>query len=252
MKALIIDDENKARRLLKCIIEELCPEITTILEAPDLESGVTLIQQEQPEIVYLDIEMPEYSGLQIVEFLSEEDINFQIIFTTAYNKYAVDAFKISAIDYLLKPIDKTELQTATKKAIATIKKSNINNQLNDLKNTFKQLSLNKIALEVPKGFIFVSHEDIVLFEADGMYTKVYLENGDTEFICKPIKHFVEQLSNLTFFHKTHRSYFINLKHIKELSKRDGHHLVMSNNMTIPISKDKRNEFMTIIRETFNT
>ncbi|WMI64311.1 LytTR family DNA-binding domain-containing protein [Aestuariibaculum sp. YM273] len=251
MKVLIVDDENKARRLLRCIIEELFSEITTILEASDLETGVALIKEEQPQIVYLDIEMPEYSGLQIVEFLTEEEINFQIIFTTAYNKYAVDAFKITAIDYLLKPIDKTELKLATKKAITTLNKANINTQLNHLKNTFKQLALNKIALEIPKGFIFVSHEEIILFEADGMYTKVYLDNGHTEFICKPIKHFVEQLSNLTFFHKTHRSYFVNIKHIKELSKRDGHHLVMSNNMTIPISKDKRNEFMELIRETFN-
>lgn len=252
MKALIIDDENKARRLLERLIEEQCPEIETIMQASDLESGVEIIKSHKPDIVYLDIEMPKYSGLQILELLEDAVVDFQIIFTTAYNQYAVDAFKLSAIDYLLKPIDREELKSATIKAINLHNEKSINNQLQDLKKAFNQLALNKIALEIPKGVIFISHDDIVLFEADGMYTKTYLDNGDTKLICKPLKHFVEQLKSLPIFYKPHRSYLINLKHIKELSKRDGNHLVMTNNKTIPISKDKRYEFMLVLREVFNT
>jgi two-component system LytT family response regulator len=252
MKALIIDDENKARRLLEQLLLEQCPEIEAIAQARDLESGVAIIKSEKPNIVYLDIEMPKYSGLQILELLENFEIDFQIIFTTAYNQYAVEAFKLSAIDYLLKPIDREELKAATNKAIAALKEQNINTQLQDLKQAFNQLALNKIALEVPKGVIFISHDDIVLFEADGMYTKTYLDNGNTQLICKPLKHFVEQLQNLQTFYKPHRSYLINLKHINELSKTDGHHLIMSNNKTIPISKDKRNEFMSVLSEVFNT
>lgn len=252
MKALIIDDENKARRLLEQLLLEQCPEIETILQASDLESGIETIKSDKPNIVYLDIEMPKYSGLQILELLEDYAIDFQIIFTTAYNQYAVDAFKLSAIDYLLKPIDREELKKATHKAINALNEQNINTQLQDLKNAFNQLALNKIALEIPKGIIFISHDDIVFFEADGMYTKTYLDNGNTQLICKPLKHFVEQLKNLPIFYKPHRSYLINLKHIKELSKRDGHHLVMTNNKTIPISKDKRDEFMLVLSEVFNT
>ncbi|MEM6685797.1 MAG: LytTR family DNA-binding domain-containing protein [Bacteroidota bacterium] len=252
MKALIIDDENKARRLLTKLLEAHCPEITDIFQAADLEEGLEMIAAKEPNIVFLDIEMPKYSGLQILELLDGKSINFQIIFTTAYNQYAVDAFKLSAIDYLLKPIDPTELKAATQKAISKTKEDTLNDQLADLKKAFNQLALNKIALDIPKGIIFVSHDDIVLFEADGMYTKVYLANGTTELICKPLKHFVSQLQKLLIFYKPHRSYLINLKHIKELSKRDGHHLVMSNNKTIPISKDKRDEFMIVISEVFNT
>ena len=175
MKVLIIDDENKARRLLEQLLLEQCPEIETILQAVDLESGIEIIKSDKPVIVYLDIEMPKYSGLQILELLEGQVIDFQIIFTTDYNQYAVDAFKLSAIDYLLKPIDREELKKATNKAINALNEQNINTQLQDLKNAFNQLALNKIALEIPKGIIFISHDDIVLFEADGMYTKTYLE-----------------------------------------------------------------------------
>lgn len=252
MKALIIDDENKARRLLERLLQEQCPDITIILQASDLESGVAIIKAKKPDIVYLDIEMPKYSGLQILEMLGDQSIDFQIIFTTAYNQYAVDAFKLSAIDYLLKPIDIDELKKATQRAILAIKDNSINHQLVDLKKAFNQLALNKIALEIPKGVIFISHDDIVIFEADGMYTKVYLENDDTKLICKPLKHFVKQLNSLPIFYKPHRSYLVNLKHIKELSKKDGHHLVMTNNKTIPISKEKREEFMAVLSTVFNT
>jgi two-component system LytT family response regulator len=252
MKALIIDDENKARRLLEQLLAEHCPEIETILQAADLESGIKIIKADKPNIVYLDIEMPKYSGLQILELLEDDVIDFQIVFTTAYNQYAVDAFKLSAIDYLLKPIDRKELKAATNKALLMLNEQNLNTQLQDLKKAFNQLALKKIALEIPKGVIFISHDDIVLFEADGMYTKTYLANGKTQLICKPLKHFVEQLQNLPIFYKPHRSYLINLKHINELSKTDGHHLIMSNNKTIPISKDKRDEFMSVLSEVFNT
>ncbi|WP_407556670.1 LytR/AlgR family response regulator transcription factor [Winogradskyella sp. 4-2091] len=252
MQALIIDDENKARRLLERLLQEQCPDIKTILQASDLEAGVEIIKSEKLDIVYLDIEMPKYSGLQILELLEDTPVNFQIIFTTAYNQYAVDAFKLSAIDYLLKPIAVEELKAATEKAITVLKGQTINHQLKDLKKAFNQLALNKIALEIPKGVIFISHDDILLFEADGMYTKVYLDNGESELICKPLKHFVEQLSNLSIFYKPHRSYLVNLKHIKELSKKDGYHLIMTNSKTIPISKDKRDEFMTVINQVFNT
>jgi two-component system LytT family response regulator len=252
MKALIIDDENKARRLLERLLQEQCQEITEIFQATDLRSGVDIINIQKPDIVYLDIEMPEYSGLQILEFFEDQSIDFQIIFTTAYNQYAVDAFKLSAIDYLLKPIDAAELKTATQKAIKALKKQSINHQLIDLKKAFNQLALNKIALDVPKGIIFIAHEEIIFFEADGMYTRVYLDNNKSELICKPLKHFVQQLNNLPIFYKPHRSYLVNLKNVKELSKKDGHHLVMSNNKTIPISKDKRDEFMSVLSEVFNT
>ena len=250
MKVIIIDDENKARRLISTLLSENCPEITLQLEADDLETGVALIKEHQPDIVFLDIEMPKHSGLQIVEFFEPNEMNFQIIFVTAYNDYAIQAFKLSAVDYILKPVDISELKSAIEKAKRNIESKSINNRLDDLKRVFQQLSLNKMVLEVPKGILFVSHDDIILFEADGMYTKVYMKNNESQLICKPMKHFVDQLQDKPIFYKPHRSFLVNLRYIKELSKKDGFHLIMENNKTIPIAKEKKDEFMQLIQDMF--
>lgn len=250
MKVIIIDDENKARRLISTLLSENCPEITLQLEADDLETGVALIKEHQPDIVFLDIEMPKHSGLQIVDFFEPNEMNFQIIFVTAYNDYAIQAFKLSAVDYILKPVDVSELKSAIEKAKRNIESKSINNRLDDLKRVFQQLSLNKMVLEVPKGILFVSHDDIILFEADGMYTKVYMKNNESQLICKPMKHFVDQLQDKPIFYKPHRSFLVNLRYIKELSKKDGFHLIMENNKTIPIAKEKKDEFMQLIQDMF--
>lgn len=250
MKAIIIDDESKSRKLIQILIEENCFDIETVLEASDLESGVALIKKEQPHLVFLDIEMPKHSGLQILEFFVPSEINFQIIFITAYNEYALQAFKLAAVDYLLKPIDKTEFIQAVQKAKSIIESDKVNQNLEDLKKAFQQLSLNKMALEIPKGVLFVSHDDILLFEADGMYTKVYLKDNQSQLICKPLKHFVDQLQQKPIFYKPHRSYLINLKYLKELSKNEGIYLIMENNKSIPLSKEKKEEFMNLINDVF--
>ncbi|MVO09839.1 response regulator [Flavobacterium sp. TP390] len=250
MKAIIIDDEAKSRRLIQIMIQENCTEIESVFEASDLESGVALIKKEQPQLVFLDIEMPKYSGLQIVDFFQPYEMTFEIIFITAYNEYALQAFKLAAIDYLLKPVDKSEFIQAVRKAKVSLENEKVNQNLEELKKAFQQLSLNKMALEVPKGVRFVSHDDILLFEADGMYTKVYLKDNQTELICKPLKHFVDQLQQKAIFYKPHRSYLINLKYLKELSKNDGFYLVMENHKSIPLSKEKKEEFMNLINDVF--
>ncbi|WP_028284373.1 LytR/AlgR family response regulator transcription factor [Olleya marilimosa] len=250
MKAIIIDDEKRARRILRTLIEEECPEIVTIFDAENLLEGVAIIKSEQPDVVFLDIEMPNHSGLQILEFFKNDTINFQIIFTTAYGHYAIDAFKLSAVDYLLKPIDIDELKIAINKASNSLEENFIKEKLLNLERNFQQLALNKIALEVPKGIRFVSHEDILFFEADGVYTKVFLQNGKTELICKTLKHFTEQLSNKPLFYKPHRSYLINLKYMTEITKKDGLQVIMSNNKSIPIARDRKDEFMDIINRVF--
>ncbi len=250
MKAIIIDDEPKARKLLHTLLQEHCPSITTFHQAEDLETGVALIKSEHPELVFLDIEMPKYSGLQILEFFDDHKIDFQIIFTTAYNQYAIEAFKLSAVDYLLKPLDHLELVSAVDKAIKLKEQHNITTNLEELKQSFKKLSSNKIALDVPRGIIFVEHNDILYLEADGMYTTFFLKSGHKEMICKPLKHFAEQLHDSAQFYKPHRSYLININSIKEFNKKEGGHLVMDNGKLVPISRDKREEFFGMIKELF--
>ena len=249
MKAIVIDDEKRARHLLLQLINQYCPQIDAIDEASDLASGVTIIKKTQPDIVFLDIEMPKQSGLDILEYFTE-DIDFKIIFVTAYNQYAIEAFKLSAVDYLLKPVAINELQNAVIKAEKSIAASDLKSQLFKLRESFKSLSASKIAIEVPKGIMFASHEDIVYFEAESMYTKVQLFNGKSKMICKPLKYFVEQLTNNNMFFKCHRSYLINLNYVEELTKNGGDFLLMKNKKRIPISKTKKEQFIEVVKEMF--
>jgi two-component system LytT family response regulator len=250
MRALVIDDEQKARDVLELLLQELCPDIEEILKASRLEEGVQLIKQFQPDVVFLDIEMPEHSGLEIIDFFKGEAIDFHIIFTTAYNKYAIEAFKISAIDYLLKPIADDELISAMHKAKKLVDASFIDHKLNDLEKAFHQLSVNKIAIDVAKGISFIPVDDIVMFRADGAYTKVCLKNGKSELISKSLKHFTQQLENNILFYKPHRSYLINLKFMERLVKEDGYYIELSTGHEIPIARDKRDAFLQLVEKIF--
>jgi len=246
MKALIIDDEHKARKLLNTLLVDNCPEITTIYSAENLTAGVALIKEHQPKIVFLDIEMPNHSGLEILDFFEGKPIDFKIIFITAYNQYAVEAFKLSAVDYLLKPVDTTELKDAVIKAIEAIKKEDFNQSIDKLKKSFQDLTRRKLALEVPRGIIFIDYKDILYFEADGMYTRVFLAENSQELIAKPLKYFIEQLSSVTNFYRPHRSYFVNIENIKEFNKKDGGYLIMKNNKKVSISRDNKETFYKVL------
>lgn len=251
MRVIIIDDESRARNVLKTLLQEECSGVSEILEASNLRDGVALIKKDAPKIVFLDVEMPQNSGLEILDFFKNDVIDFQIIFTTAYSQYALEAFRLSAIDYLMKPIDTEELQQALLKATESLKEKNVANKLQNLEKALQQLSLNKLALEIPKGIIFTSHEDILYFEADGVYTKVFLKNGKSELICKTLKHFSDQLKDKPLFYKPHRSYLINLKFMNEVVKKEGLHIVMQNKKTIPIARDRKDSFLKMIHSTFN-
>ena len=246
MKALIIDDEKKARHVLRILIEENCPKITQIYQAEDLLSGVELIKKEEPSIVFLDIEMPEHSGLEILNFIEKENHNFEIIFTTAYSEYAIQAFQLAAIDYLLKPVRPSQIKEAVDKAIAFLGNSQINKRLAELKSSLSQANFSKIGLPVADGIKFVNFNEIIMFEADGMYSKITTINDSDILISKPLKHFTELLKNQNMFYRPHRSFLINLSFIKEYIKKDGGYIVMDNNKTVSISKDKKDEFLTIV------
>ncbi|MDP5077582.1 MAG: response regulator, partial [Nonlabens sp.] len=174
MKALIIDDEPKAREVLKILLEDHCPEVTEISSAPNLLEGVALIKSELPDLVFLDIEMPQHSGLEITEFIDKDHFNFEIIFTTAYSDYAIQAFQLNAIDYLLKPLRPEKLKQALKRVIELRGKTQLTERLLELKNSFKEANFSKIALPYADGIKFVEFDNIIAIKADGMYTDFHL------------------------------------------------------------------------------
>lgn len=247
MKALIIDDELKARRLLQSLIEENCPQISSIELAENLPSGIRLINSIQPDIVFLDIEMPGYSGLQLLDFLTPEQINFEIIFTTAYSEHAIKAFDLNAIDYLLKPLRDEQVEHAVQKAINQLGKSKVSERLEELKNSFKATNIRKIGLPVSNGVLFVEFDHIIILEADRMYTKVYTQNDGVILVSKPMKFFTDILQDSSEFYRPHRSYLINLKHIKQYVNQDGGYIIMDNQETVGISRDKKDEFFEVLQ-----
>ena len=247
MKVLIIDDENKARSLLKTIISENCQEIQEIEEAPNLLDGIAILKSKNIDILFLDIEMPQHSGLELFDFLDVNQVNFEIIFTTAYSEYAVKAFEFSAIDYLLKPLRPNKVKDAIEKAQKSMQQNQLQLRLLELKNALSSDKFSKLALPVEEGVLFIKLDEIFVLEADGMYTTFNLTNNRKILISKPMKYFSDLLENKELFYKPHRSYLVNLKYLQKVIKKDGTYIEMENNMRIPVSKEKKEELNNLLQ-----
>lgn len=246
MKAVLIDDERKARNLLRVLLEENCPKVKEIHTASSLLEGIDLIREVRPQVIFLDIAMPNHSGLELLDFLDPEELTFEIIFTTAFNEFALQAFELSAIDYLLKPLTASKLVKAVDKCSALLGNSQIDEKLKELKESLTLEEFKKIGLPVSTGIKFVELKDIILFEGEGMYVRVYLVNQDEILISKPLKYFSDLLEGIPYFYKPHKSFLVNLRYIKEFVKSDGGYVVLDNEKTVSVSKEKRSEFLRIV------
>jgi two-component system LytT family response regulator len=244
IKAIIIDDEAKARRMMEALINEYCPDVEIVAIAEDVPSGVIAINQYQPDVLFLDVEMPGYTGFQLLDFFRE--VHFEIIFTTAHSDYALQAFQVSAIDFLLKPIQISELI----KAVEKLKKMQglQEERLNTLKENFKDSSIRKLALPISEGLIFVEVSDILYLEADGAYTTFHLAGGKKVVVSKKIKEYEGALNVENNFFRTHRSYIINLKKIKQYIKQDGGYILLENDSQIPLARERKDEFIEAIQQ----
>lgn len=234
IKTIIIEDETRAQIFLKGIIELNEPEIEIVAICDDLPSGVLAIRKHNPELVFLDIEMPKYNGLEIGNFFNAEEMNFSIIFTTAYNQYAIQAFKTVAVDYLLKPIDAMELNQAivnfkNKKASALTQLTAVNNELkNDA----------KIAIPDGNNLVILKPSDILYLKAESSYTTVHLLSGKKYVTSRFLKNYEESLYDYPQFFRCHKSFIVNTDYIVSYSKSDGGYLTLTTGIEVPISPDK--------------
>lgn len=244
IKAIIIDDEERARTALSSLLKEYCPNVEIIAQCANVPEGVLAINQKRPQLVFLDIEMPEYNGFELLSFFREVD--FEIIFVTAYNNYALKAFEVAAIDYILKPVDIDKLKLAVEKVEKKVNSFDMQNRLEVLKESFKTEQFNRIALPVADGLLFVDTSEISYLEADGAYTEVWLRNGSKIVVSKKIKFFEEVLDKRPNFFRSHRSYIVNINFIKKYSKSDNA-LTLDNGKTIIISRDRKAEFETQLK-----
>lgn|SRR5574343_18583 len=245
LKAIIIDDEEGARFTLSTLLEEYCPNISIIAQCSNVPEGVLAINKHTPDIVFLDIEMPEYNGFELVEFF--KIVDFEIIFVTAYSQYAIRAFEVSAVDYLLKPVEIEQLQAAVEKASQKRSQANIMQRLDLMKSTYNGDEIKKIALPMSDGLMFVDVAEIILFEADRAYTHVFLKNGSKITVSKPMRTFEDILENRQFIFRPHRSHLININYIKKYVRGDGM-IFMDNGVALPISRERKQEFEALLKE----
>lgn len=245
IKAIIIDDEERARNTLSSLLLNYCPEVNILATCSNVPDGVLAINKHKPDVVFLDIEMPDYNGFELLGFFRE--IDFDIIFVTAYSEYAIKAFEISAVDYILKPIDIDHLKNSVEKLKQKKLHSQMQEQIELLKESYKGDDIRKIALSMSNGLTFVEIADIILLEADGAYTTFYLKDGQKIVVSKKLKFYEDILSNRSYFFRTHRSYFINVNFIKTYSRSENA-ILMENSFSVTISRDRKQEFETLLKE----
>ncbi len=210
--------------------------------------GVAILKSNKIDILFLDIEMLQHSGLELFDFIPVESVNFEIIFTTAYSEYAIKAFEFSAIDYLLKPLRPNKVKEALEKATKSLSQNQLQQRLLELKNSLSSDKFSKLALPVEDGVLFVKLDEIYVLEADGMYTTFHLTQSRKILISKPMKYFSDLLENKELFYKPHRSFLVNLKYLQKVVKKEGTYLEIENEMRIPVSKEKKEELINLLQD----
>lgn len=251
IRTIIIDDEPSAVRLLSTLLKRHCKEDVDLLATSfSPGEGKALIEQLQPDLVFLDVEMPGMTGMDLVRSFNAP--TFRVVFVTAYDAYAVEAFRVSAVDYILKPIGSEDVIRVIQK-IKTDVKNELNKlsvqllQLDKLLNTRSDSTEQKIGIAMSDKIVFINFSNIVYCEADGPYTHVYLTDGQKLVSSKALGEFEAQLSGNKFF-RIHHHFLINLNQVKAFQRQDGGYVIMENNKELEVSKRKRKEFLDAIQD----
>jgi len=245
MRAILIDDEQSARNSLKAELRDYCPEIVIVGEADGVQKGIAAIRELKPELVFLDVEMGDGTGFDLLEQLAP--VSFHVIFTTAHDTHAVKAFKYSAVDYLLKPVDADELMAAVKKLGKLADQQLLQASLKALLENTKQSNreLRKIVINSNEGHYVLNIGEIIRFEAERNYTKVILESEKPLLVAKTLKHFEDLLQGQKF-ERIHQSHLISIQHIRKYIPRDGGYVVLSNGDNVPVAQRKKTELLALL------
>jgi len=241
LRAVIIEDEEKSRNTLINMLNDFCEGIEIVGMSESIADGVKTIIEHDPDLVFLDIELPNGNGFELFNYFPAG--HFDVILTTAYDQYAVQAFKMSAIDYLLKPINLEELRVGIQKVRdkknSEFLKEKIETLRSNLNNTF-----HKLALPSSDGLIFIELDEIIRCEANGNYTEFHLKNGLSHLITKTLGHYEEILKDSNFF-RTNRADLVNLNHIKKYTRQKRATIQLSDGTTLKIAEGRKNNFLEI-------
>ncbi|WP_020595757.1 LytR/AlgR family response regulator transcription factor [Spirosoma panaciterrae] len=236
IKAVIIDDEEHCRETLSMQLEKYCPDVTVVATFASAMAGLPYLQQTPPDLLFLDIEMPLLNGFELLEKLPA--VPFAIIFTTGYDMYAIKAIRFSALDYLLKPIDRDDLQ----KAVGKFQRKSIAQMAQQIEILVEKLGAKKvrqkIALPTAHGFDVIPTDTIVRCEADDNYTHVVLKTGKSLLVSRTLKEIEELLAGEGFL-RIHQSHLINLDELQRYIRGEGGYVVMSDNSSVPVSRSRK-------------
>ncbi len=248
IKAVIVEDEKNSQELLKELITEYCEGVEVVDIAGNVAEALEAIETQKPDLIFLDIELPDGDGFQVLEQV--KDLNFEVIFTTAYDQYAMRAFKFSATDYLLKPVDIDELQAAAARVVEKQSQTSeesgegqsdkIEALIRNIRNM--QQPFKRIVLPTTNGFTVVNPEDIIRCESDRNYTFIFLMDGRKILVSRTIKEYDEMLSDYNFF-RIHQSHLINLKYLKNYTRGRGGYVELTDGSTLDVSARRKSEFL---------
>lgn len=244
INTVIIDDEEKSRQTLRQMLSLFCENVQIIGEAKDVKTGVELLSIVKPDLLFLDIKMPDGNGFDLLRSIESRDFN--LIFTTAYDQFAIKAFKFNAIDYLLKPIDTDELKAAVRKAEnrSINSGSNVDNLLGNLMD--KKMEDQKIILSTAEGIHIIKVKNIIRCQADDYYTNFYINDGRRIMISKTLKENEELLVDYNFI-RPHRSHLVNIAYIKKYVKSDGGYIVLADGTKVPVSRRKKDVMINYLK-----
>lgn len=245
LRCMIIDDEEQARQNIKLNLQFFQNQVEVVAEANNYESAIEGINRYKPELLFLDIDMGNKTGFDVLQQFPNPD--FQVIFVTAFSDHAINAFRVSAVDYLLKPIDAESLKSAIEKAIDHVLNKKPLLEIKNLLSNHSQpeSQSNRIVLHTSENIQILEISQIIRCEASSNYTLFYTQNLGKILVSKTLKEYEELLTNYQFI-RAHQSHLVNLKHIKSFEKRDGGSLLMSDNSLIPVSGRKRETVLECI------
>ncbi|HUS01781.1 MAG TPA: LytTR family DNA-binding domain-containing protein [Chitinophagaceae bacterium] len=242
IRSIVIDDEQHCVRALVSDLQQHCPSIEIADTCYSAKEGILAIKKLNPELIFLDVEMPWMNGFEMLEILG--DVNFSIIFTTAHDEFAAKAFRISAVDYLLKPIDAGDLKAAVQKVEKKMNEgSDLHNISNLLRNMRQPLTEQKIALPQREGYEFIDVSSIIYCQAEGAYTKIFIKDKKAMLISRTLGD-VEELLPPEMFQRIHHSSLINVTFISQFMRSDGGYVVLKNGEKLSVSKAKKEMLMT--------
>jgi len=244
-RVILVDDEDASRNAVRRILETNCPDVSVVGEADSVAAGARLLREQPADLLLLDVQMEDGTGFDLLDRLP--GLNFNVVFITAHDDFAIRAFRYNAIDYLLKPVDPDELTNALRKAMERKDHAPLQTQIAQLLRSAANKSFDRITLQTGTGYVFAETKDIARIETYGNYSFVFLANGERHLVSRNLREFEEMLPMPGFF-RLHQSHMVNTAFVKKYLKEDGGYAVMHDGSKVPVSRRKKEAFLEILQK----